>query len=159
MADSVSIYLNDHLAGAAHALDLLEHLQKNHQSDHIGPFAGRLLVDVRADYETLKDIAGRVNAGSNAMKEVLSRLSEKIARLKLGDNGAIAFETFESLEFLVLGIHGKLALWRALEATSANDVRLRNVDYSLLVERAQQQEAVVEAARIDLAKKVLLPPN
>ena len=159
MADSVQTYINDHLAGAAHAMSLLAHLQSKHPSDPVGLFASKLLAEVKSDYETLQGIAIRIDAGSSALKETVSRLGEKIGRFKLDDHGAISFETFECFEFMVLGIHGKRALWQALAACSANDLRLRNVNYDELIGRAEQQEATVESLRVGIAKKVFLPSN
>jgi hypothetical protein len=159
MADSVSTYINDHLAGATQAIDLLEYLRRVHESDSLGPFANALLEDITADRERLRELARRTGAGSNAIKETMSHVAEKISLLKLSDKGTIAFGTFESLEFLVLGVHGKLALWRALKACSASDFRLRNVDYDNLISRAERQEETIEAKRIEIARKVLLPPN
>jgi hypothetical protein len=159
MTDSVQTYVNDHLAGAAHAISLLGHLQSKHPSDRIGSFASKLLAEVKSDYETLQGIAIRIGAGSSALKETVSRLSEKIGRFKLDDHGTISFETFEGLEFMVLGIHGKRALWQALAACSESDSRLQNINYDALIGRAEQQEAAVESLRIDIAKEVLLPSN
>ena len=159
MNDSVQTYVNDHLAGAAHAIDLLEHLRRQHPTDPIGVLASKLLINVKSDAEVLRGIAARINAGSSAMKETVSRLTEKISRFKLDDHGAISFETFECLEFLVLGIHGKRALWLALVACSGADPRLQNINYDVLIERAEQQEAAVDLLRIDVAKEVLLPSN
>src|ERR1700721_2689469 len=124
MADSVQTYINDHLGGAAHAMSLLAHLQSKHPSDPVGLFASKLLAEVKSDYETLQGIAIRIDAGSSALKETVSRPGKKIGRFKLDDHGAISFETFECLEFLVLGIHGKRQLWLPLVDFSAADPRV-----------------------------------
>jgi hypothetical protein len=64
---------------------------------------------------------------------------------------------FEFLELLVLGINGKLCLWKALQAASGLDLRLREYDFEELVGRAQQQSDKVESLRLDLAQTVLSP--
>jgi hypothetical protein len=56
-------------------------------------------------------------------------LSEKASRVKLGGGAAGPFETFEALEVLVMGIHGKLCLWRAPRAAAHIDTRLAGLDY------------------------------
>jgi hypothetical protein len=71
-------------------------------------------------------------------------MTEKISRLKLGDHGATNIGTFESLEFVVLGIHGKLALWHALAIIAEIDVRWQATDFARLAARAKTQEAQVE---------------
>lgn len=154
---ALPIYLQDHIAGAEHAIDLLERMRDGHADDRIGPFANELLTEVRKDFETLKQLSDAVGEGSSGLKNIASRVAEKVGRLKLDDGGRISFETFESLEFLVLGVHGKLALWRALEVASTLDVRLQGVDYSFLERRAVQQEETIDKERLALARSVFRP--
>jgi len=63
--------------------------------------------------------------------------------------------TFEALEFLELGIHGKWALWRALATVAVSDTRLRGLDYEQLAARAEAQRASVEERRLEIARTVL----
>jgi hypothetical protein len=44
----------------------------------------------------------------------------------------VGLATFEALEFFALGIHGKLALWRALQITAPFDSRLAGMDFEQL---------------------------
>ena len=53
------------------------------------------------------------------MKEWGAWLTEKVSRLKLKHGAADGLGTFEALEFLVIGIHGKRALWRAMAAVAS----------------------------------------
>ncbi|HEY0701283.1 MAG TPA: hypothetical protein VGD60_00805 [Candidatus Acidoferrales bacterium] len=154
MTQDLSTYLHDHLAGATLALELLEHLHTLHHSDFIGAFATELLLDIETDRTSLQQIAVRVGQPSNAVKEAAAWLGEKVSRLKLSDAGAIGFGTFETLEFLQLGIEGKVALWRALEAASLRDIRLQSTDFAYLINRAEDQVARVEKQRLDLARTV-----
>jgi hypothetical protein len=96
MADSVSTYINDHLAGATQAIDLLEHLRSAHASDSLGQFANTLLVEILADREKLRETASRIGTGSNAIKEVISHVAEKVSLLKLGDKGTNRFRHIRS---------------------------------------------------------------
>ena len=48
------------------------------------------------------------------MKKWAAWMVEKVSRLKLKHGRGDGLGTFEPLEFLVVGIHGKWALWRAL---------------------------------------------
>jgi len=50
-SNQLAIYLNDHLAGATAAVELLGHLEA--KTDAIGPFAARLRQDIAADREEL----------------------------------------------------------------------------------------------------------
>ncbi len=154
MSHDLSTYLHDHLAGSTLALELLEHLRTLHSSDFIGAFATELLLDIETDRTSLQQIAVRIGQPSNAVKEAAAWLGEKVARLKLSDAGTISFGTFETLEFLELGIQGKAALWRALEAASTSDIRLQATDFPYLINRAEDQAARVEKQRLELARTV-----
>jgi hypothetical protein len=88
------------------------------------------------------------------VKEWGAWLTEKVSRLKLKYGSADGLGTFEALEFLVIGIHGKRALWRALEAVAPNEPRLRNIDFAELIARAENQHQKVEERRLDCAQSV-----
>jgi len=63
--------------------------------------------------------------------------------------------TFEALEFLELGIHGKWALWRALAAAAPRDPRLQGMDYECLTGLAEKQHSDVEQRRLEAALAAL----
>lgn len=65
--------------------------------------------------------------------------------------------TFEALEHLALGIHGKRALWRALNVVAKTDGRLGGVDFPSLAEKAQEQHDLVDQMRLELAAQVFNP--
>lgn len=62
---------------------------------------------------------------------------------------------FESLEFLALGIQGKLCLWKALEAVAKSNSNVREYNLEELINRATQQYDKVESQRVNLAGTVL----
>lgn len=154
MSDPLATYLHDHLAGSVHAVSLLEFIRDQHEREPLGRFASGLLVEIEADREVLKQLADRAGVGSSDLKEFAAWLSEKVARLKLRQGGD-GLGTFEALEFLELGIHGKWALWRALATVAAGDPRLRGMDYEQLAARAEAQRASVEERRLEFAQVVL----
>jgi hypothetical protein len=69
----------------------------------------------------------------------------------------IPASTFEALEFLALGNHGKLALWRALAEIGPADPRLTDMDFDQLAARAETQHAKVEERRLEAARTALRP--
>jgi hypothetical protein len=155
MENPLATYLHDHLAGAAHAIDLVRHLREQYAADSLGQFASGLLVDIEADRATLQGLADRVGGGSSGLKEMAAWLTEKMSWLKLNHGKAYGLGTFEALEFLQLGIHGKLALWRALAAISSTDARLQGMDFERLAARAESQHAQVEERRLQIAGMAL----
>jgi hypothetical protein len=132
MDDSLAIYLHDHLAGAALAVDMLEAMRDRQKGETLGDFAVVLLVEIEADRSVLKGLADGVGDGSSQLKEASAWLSEKVSRFKLGC-GLHSLGTFEALEFLALGIMGKLSLWTALAAVAPLDERLQTMDFDRLI--------------------------
>lgn len=114
MSDGLNAYLEDHLAGALHAIELLKAMRDHNAGDSLGAFAGCLLAEVEADREMLAALNERLGGSSSGPKEWGAWLTEKASRLKLKHGTGNGLGTFEALEFFVLGIHGKRALWRAL---------------------------------------------
>jgi hypothetical protein len=159
MSDALVIYLNDHLGGAQIAVQLLEAMRDLNDEQEFRQFASVLLPEIRADDLTLHHIAENIGSGPSAVKQVGGWLLEKATRLKLGHTGSRNFELFESMELLALGIQGKLALWKALQAASGLDPRLREYDFESLIRRAQQQYGDVENHRLGLARVVLAPTS
>jgi hypothetical protein len=152
MSEPLAIYLHDHLAGASLAIDLLGSMRKEHAGEPLGDFAGTLQVEIEADREVLRVLAERIGAGSSALKDFGAWVSEKVSRIKLGGQSGGDLTTFEALEFLMLGIHGKWALWRALAVIAAKDTRLQGTDFAHLMARAGMQEVHVEQRRIEAAR-------
>jgi hypothetical protein len=82
-------------------------------------------------------------------------LAETITRFKLSESDSSGLGTSEALEFLVLGIHGKLALWIALSEVSGLRTDLAGIDSERLIARAQNQEQSVERYRLQAARTAL----
>jgi len=157
MADPLATYINDHLGGAQIALQVLESMRDQHDDQQFRDFADALLPEIQYDDQTLRTISETIGPGPSAAKQVGGWLLEKLARLKLGHTGSTDLKMFESIELLVLGIHGKLCLWKALEVASKQDSRLAAYDFKVLIDRARQQYDKVERHRLILARTVLLP--
>jgi hypothetical protein len=155
--DALGTYLEDHLAGAAGAVELLEALRDRHAGEPVGRLAVEILAEVEEDREVLKKLADGVGKGSHPIKEAAAWLVEKATRLKLGRDIAGDLGTFEALEALALGIWGKRALWRALAIDAPQDPRVRALDLDRLILRAEAQHARVEELRLELARRALAP--
>jgi len=151
MSDPLGTYLHDHLAGAAHAISLVEFMRDRYESEELGQFAAWLLVEIEADRTVLRQLAERAGAGGHTVKELAGWMSEKVSRLKLRHDANDGLGLFETLEFLEVGIHGKSELWRALAAVRAADPRLEGIDFEHLTNRAERQRAEVERRRLQVA--------
>jgi hypothetical protein len=156
MSEPLAIYLHDHLAGSTLALDLLDSMRKEHEGEPLGQFAQTLRAEIEADRDVLRTLAERIGPGSNPIKDLGAWMSEKVSRIKLGGQSGGDLTTFEALEFLMLGIHGKWALWRALAVVATTDARLQGTDFAHLMARAGTQEIQVEQRRMEAARTAFL---
>jgi len=152
--EALATYLQDHLAGALHAIEVLKVMRDRFSAEPLGQFADQMLADVEADREVLAKLTERVGGTVGGMKEWGAWLAEKVSRLKLKHSSADKLGTFEALEFLVIGIHGKWALWRAMEVISSNDLRLQGTNFSDLIARAENQHQRAEERRIACVQSV-----
>jgi hypothetical protein len=159
MSDPLATYIEDHLAGATYAIDLLEAIRDRYAGDPLGQFAGSMLVEVTADHATLKELAQRIGAKSSGLKGMAAWVAEKVSRLKLKPGASDGLGIFEALEFLALGILGKLALWRTLAVVCPGDARLQNMNFAGLAARAEAQHARMEDHRLEAARVALRPPG
>ena len=153
----LATYLNDHLAGAVAALELLAHLEEAHAGTLVARTVAELRKDIDADRATLESLMARLEVPESAPRKATAWLAERLARLKLrfDDPADGAFRLFESLEILSLGIEGKLGLWRALATAVPATPAVSGMDYDSLMRRATEQRARVEAMRIASAPVAL----
>jgi hypothetical protein len=80
-------------------------------------------------------------------RKVIAWLTEKFIELKLrlDDRSRGPLRLLESLETVGLGIHGKLAMWHALNAAAQEFPPLQGLaDYERLVQRAEEQRRRAE---------------
>jgi hypothetical protein len=154
MADPLLIYLQDHLAGARFAVNLLEGLANQEADSRVAQFASQLLAEVRQDREFLVEFIRRLGGDASTVKEATAWVAEKAGRLKLDLDESIGI--FEAVELLSLGVLGKVALWNAIRAARENDPHLQELDLDQLTARAQAQFRQLESLRLELAATVLI---
>jgi hypothetical protein len=53
MTDALTTYLQDHLAGAMRAIELLKAIRNHHGGEPLGQFASELLSEIEADRDLL----------------------------------------------------------------------------------------------------------
>jgi len=152
--DPLPTYLQDHLAGALHAIELLKAMHDHFSGEPLGTFAGEILAEVEADREVLARLTERAGGTAGGVKEWGAWLAEKVSRIKLKHGSAGGLGTFEALAFLVLGVHGKRALWRAMAEVASFDARLQGVDFRELAARAENQHQKIEERRLASAHSV-----
>ena len=134
-------------------------MRDEYAGEELGRFASNLLVEVQADRVGLQGLVERAGAGSGALKEMSGWIAEKVSRFKLTHSASGGLGSFEALEFLALGILGKLSLWRALAVVAPADNRLSGLDFDRLADRAREQHEQVEIRRLEAARTALPSPE
>lgn len=151
----LSIYLNDHLAGATAGVELARRAQRSNAGTPLGDVLERLADEIDADRDTLIEIMDRLGAGRDRVKVYGAWAAEKVGRLK--PNGHLKtrspLSTMIELEGLHLGVTGKIELWRALRHTVGN--QLSGVDFDALIKRGESQRRRVEQQRLKAAEQVM----
>ncbi len=154
----LSTYLHDHTAGAQHAVELFRALKEAHAGTSLGQAADELLQQVVEDLAVLERVATKAGAPGFQLKQLAGWMADKVSRLKLAPLGN-AFNTFEALEFLSLGILGKRALWKTLLAIATGHPELHGIDFTALIARADAQYAATEAMRLQMAVQAFGKPT
>jgi hypothetical protein len=144
--EQLATYLNDHLAGSEAGRDLAEKIAADNEGTELGSFMAGVVAAIEEDRETLVDVMGRAGVERAFAKQAAGRVAEKFGRARLhqrvtGDPG---LSRLMELEALIMGVTGKLALWRTLREVARDDDSLAGVDFDVLIARAQEQISGVE---------------
>lgn len=155
--DAIEVYLNDHLAGAAMAIDLLDRIRENNKGTALAGFLDGLRPEIDADRATLAGLMDRLGIPRSTPKQLAAKVTETLSRLRLSSRvtGSPAVSRLMELETLSLGIEGKASLWRALAAVEVARQALADVDFAGLTSRAVEQRAGVEPHRLEAAAAAL----
>lgn len=148
----LAIYLNDHLAGATGARELVKRARDSSDGE-LATFLERLRVQIDVDRDTLLAVMDCVGAGQDHLKVIGGMLAERLGRLKL--NGRLLSRSplsdLVELEALAVGIEGKRGLWMMLG--ELRDPRLdREFDFAALARRAQRQRRQLERWRREVGR-------
>lgn len=154
-ATPLSTYLNDHLAGSAGALDLLESLRGHANTDELAATLESVTADIDADRKTLLGVMERLGVERSTIKQATARVGEKALRVKTSPvvTRDDDLSRLLGLEALVLGIAGKESGWTALRA--ADHGSLTGVDFDALIARARYQRNQLEPFRLMAATAAL----
>lgn len=153
----LATYLNDHLAGAVGALELIEHFKSAQAGTPLERFLAQLQAEISEDREVLEALMKRLHIRESRTRQATAWLGEKMSALKLqlGNPADEALRHLETFEGLSLGIEGKRGLWLALAEAAKDMAGLQGVDYPNLVERAEAQRRQVEERRLRAARAAL----
>jgi hypothetical protein len=146
-AGLLGVYLNDHLAGATFGTELASRIARAHRD---GEALERLAAEVAEDRASLMEIMAALNVPVRQYKVLLGWVAEKTGRFK--PNGRLLdrspLSSLEEFEMMRLGVEGKGACWRTLQALAERDDRLDRARLDELLARAQRQAEMLEEFRV-----------
>jgi hypothetical protein len=153
----LATYLNDHLLGSTAGMELARRAARENQGTELGAFLTGLARDVEDDRDTLVALMSELGVTPDRLKVAAGWAAEKLGRLKPNGQlrGYSPLSPLVELEGLLIGIQGKLAMWRVL-AEVAHDLGLDRERFEALSARAERQQADVERHRLDLAQRALM---
>ena len=154
--EDLASYLNDHLAGSVSALELIEHWAHLHDGKPLGEFFRDTGAEIRVDQDKLREVMRHLSIEESNMRQAGAWIAEKIGRARLivaGDKAA-ELGLVLTLEGLIMGVHGKELMWRAL--ATLNLPELKDFDFGKLQNRAQQQMERMDAERLRAAQRVFM---
>lgn len=157
----LSVYLHDHLAGAAGGVELAHHAAKEQADTPVGPALAALAHEIERDRDSLRAILGDLGMSEFALHEAATWLVEKVARLKPNGQlvGRSPLTSLIELETLRIALVGKLAGWTSLRLLADQDPRLDADHLDRLIVRGNEQADIAEELRKTVASKVFLVPQ
>jgi len=152
--EDLGIYLKDHFAGGVGAVELLEHLVKEHADDPLGAFFSELRAEIQADHEQLHNLMTALGYEESSLRNAGAWMAEKFSHAKIGFAAGKESKLglLQALEALLLGINGKRLLWRSLAVTKHSSPILQKTDLARLEARAVDQADRADTQRLKTAR-------
>lgn len=148
------IYLNDHSAGALAGIEVARRCLKSNQGTRLGEYLETFISELEDDRGELLRLMDALGFPRDRLKEGMGWTAEKFGRLKLNGNLTQYSDLSRVLELegLVIGVTGKLSLWRNLKAIAGTDPRIAVVDLDRLEKRAERQREELDAHKLEAAE-------
>ena len=158
MDQSLQRYLNDHLAGSAGAVHLIEEVADHFDLPEAKSFFLALKTKVEADREVLARLVRSIDKEPSGLLEAAGKLAAKVGDLKFSWEGINPGELgmFEALEMLTLGVQGKRLLWQVLDQIRPSFPEWAGEDFATLKREAGAQRDGVDFWRLQVGGECLV---
>ncbi|HEV7885526.1 MAG TPA: hypothetical protein VGO81_18275 [Solirubrobacteraceae bacterium] len=153
----LAIYMNDQLALGVLWREIARRSARENAGTDAGAALDRVATAIAEDVGTFEQIMARVEIPKTHAKPLLAMAGERVGRLKLNGRltGYSPLSRFEELDFLLMGIDGKVVLWTNLRDHARLGDRLPDVDFDGLIQRARQQRALLEPFHAEAGREAL----
>ena len=144
---ALATYLRDHLAGSAAGVSLARRIADGAVEESERQEMQSIAADIEADRDILLELMGRLGVAPSRVKQAGAWLGEKIGALKL--NASAPDRRLLQYESMIMGVTGKLELWRTLEhgangSGGSGDPSLNRERIRRLAQRAEAQRGRLE---------------
>lgn len=161
MDSKLQRYLNDHLAGSAGAVDLLQSICDAQDEPEEARYFREQKSKVEEERRFLKGLIEKLGKKDSTLLQAAGKLTGKASKLKLLWEG---FEPgrlgmFEALEILAAGIQAKRLLWVVLREIAPWIPEWEGCDFEKLEKEALAQRDAVEGRRIEAGVAALVEPE
>jgi hypothetical protein len=153
--DLIKIYLQDHMAGARIGLELARRTVSSNAGSRYGAELSAIGEEIEKDKQVLAEVMERLGVRPDPVKQSSAWLGEKLGRLNGQLRGYSPLSRQLELEGLIVGVSGKLELWRSLAATRNVAGRLEGVELTELIRRAEDQRERLESLHERAAREAL----
>ncbi|HET7481782.1 MAG TPA: hypothetical protein VFK89_02870 [Actinomycetota bacterium] len=151
------IYLNDHSGGAFLGIELAKRCLDSNRGTELGDYLEGFIDEVRSDRDALIDAIEACGFSPDRLKQIGGVIAERAGRLKLNGQltGYSPLSRLLELEGLILGVTGKLMLWRSLKEVVSEHPGVGVVDLDRMIARAEEQLANLEKHHHTAARTAL----
>ena len=145
LREYLTIYLNDHRAGAAAGIGLAHRLWRRNRK---GPWASQLeelLKSVEAESETLDAVRASIGVTGGQIRRTAAIALERASRLKLNGHflSYSPLSRVAELEALMSGVQSKLRLWTTLDLATPSVPELVGFEFPALQRQSHAQLATL----------------
>ncbi|HUR84935.1 MAG TPA: hypothetical protein VMY78_06280 [Solirubrobacteraceae bacterium] len=153
----LAIYMNDQLALGVLWREIARRSARANHGTPAGEAIEGVAQGISKDVETFERMMSDLGIPKTHAKPMLALAGERFGRLKL--NGHLRryspLSRFEELDFLVMGIDGKVVLWENLRDLANLGERLPDVDFDNLIQRARAQRTALETHHANAGRQAL----
>ena len=157
--EPLDVYLNDHLAASAAAIELVERIAENNPGTALAAHLEGLRGEIEADRATLSAVMERCGVTPSKPKQITGKVLETLSRFRLNERvtGSADVTRLMEIETLSLGIEGKASLWQSLQQVEARRPEIGSFDLGALLSRAVSQRSGLEPFKQEAAATALSP--
>lgn len=152
-------YLEDHYAGSSGGLALAKRIAGQNKDNEYGRYASELVAELEAERDDLTAMLRGIDSEPPKLRTLAARGAELAGRLK--PNGTLLsyspLSRVVELEGMIMGVTGKLEMWRSLLQLVHSDERFARTELERLAEQAEGQRSRLEELHDRAAREALAP--